>query len=305
MLDIFGANVATVRNPSFYGTLKLTKLQTEGSAWQIQRKITATPFNEYNNNRVWVESLRQSKDMLQWWLSHHTSGVRSTAKDTRALSLNILAYVGFGRSYPFHGAFSMSETSYAVSFRDSLSVVLDNALLTLAIPPSILRLPIFPKSWSRVGWAIKTLKEHMMTWFLDEQSRFSQGKRGTGTLMSSMVDASETITRDPAHTSPKHESGQLQHRKEGITVDEIFGNIFVYYFAGHDTTASVFTYAVLLLAANPECQDWIAEELQHVLPTEDNEAWGYESKFPRLKRCLAVLVSRRIGTHVMVWRVDG
>ena len=243
--------------------------------------------------------------MLQWWLSHRTTGVRSTAKDTRALSLNILAYVGFGRSYPFDGAFSMSETSYAVSFRDSLSVVLDNALLTLAIPPSILRLPIFPKSWSRVGWAIKTLKEHMMTWFLDEQSRFSQGKKGTGTLMSSMVDASETITCDPAHTSPKDKSGQLQHRKEGITVDEIFGNIFVYYFAGHDTTASVFTYAVLLLAANRECQDWIAEELQHVLPTEDNEAWGYESTFPRLKRCLAVLVSRRIGTHVLVWRVDG
>lgn len=112
--------------------------------------------------------------------------------------------------------------------------------------------------------------------------------------------ASETISWDSGHTSARDNSGPLQHRQGGITVDEFFGNILVYYFAGHDTTASVFTYAVLLLAANRECQDWIAEELQYVLPTEDNEAWGNESIFPRVKRCLAVLVSRRIGMRVLV-----
>lgn len=61
----------------------------------------------------------------------------------------------------------------------------------------------------------------------------------------------------------------LKPRQEGLLMSEMFGNVFVYYFAGHDTTAAVFAYTILLLVANRNCQDWIAEELQHVLVTRN------------------------------------
>ena len=73
-------------------------------------------------------------------------------------------------------------------------------------------------------------------------------------------------------------------------MDEILGNAFVYYFAGHNTTAAVFAYAVYLLAAYLEVQDWVTEELEHFLPISDDSEWRYEELFPKLKRCLAVLV---------------
>jgi hypothetical protein len=46
----------------------------------------------------------------------------------------------------------------------------------------------------------------------------------------------------------------------------------------------------MLLAAFPEVQDWIGEELRSFLTDDANETWDYENLFPRLKRCQAVLV---------------
>jgi cytochrome P450 len=94
---------------------------------------------------------------------------------------------------------------------------------------------------------------------------------------------------------------------EGLTEREIYGNIFVINFAGHDTSSHVFTFAVCFLASNPEVQDWISEELRHVLGDRPPQEWDYTKDFPRLKRCLAVLYETiRLYTPVQVtkWTRD-
>ena len=48
----------------------------------------------------------------------------------------------------------------------------------------------------------------------------------------------------------------VANKLKGLTL-EIFGNIFVTMFAGRDTTANTLAYAMLLLAAYPEVQDWV------------------------------------------------
>jgi cytochrome P450 len=77
----------------------------------------------------------------------------------------------------------------------------------------------------------------------------------------------------------------------GLSVDEIFGNIFVINFAGHDTTANTLAFTMILLAANPEVQDWVREEVRRVTKAMDVADWDYERLFPQLTRCRAVLVS--------------
>ncbi len=74
-------------------------------------------------------------------------------------------------------------------------------------------------------------------------------------------------------------------------MSEILGNIFVINFAGHDTTANTLAFGMLLLAAHPEVQDWVAEEVQEIIKDGTSEIWDYDALFPRLKRCQAVLVS--------------
>ena len=77
---------------------------------------------------------------------------------------------------------------------------------------------------------------------------------------------------------------------KGLTADESYGNIFAIHFAGHDTTANTLAFSMLSLAANPEVQDWIAEELQEIRGA-GSKTWDYSELFYGLKRCRAVLVS--------------
>ena len=274
MLNIFGSNVGTV----------------EGRDWQRHRKITGAAFNEQVYETVWRESLHQADGMLQWWTSQGSSPITTTAKDVRALSLNVLAHVGFRKTYPFDGKAENTSTQEALSFRQTLCFVLDNALLTMVVPAKFLRLPFLPFKWRQVGEAIDTLRHHMMALYKEEKSSSVQDSREPPNLMSTMVQASEQASV----AANKSHAGHSAPKRVGLTMNEIFGNIFVYYFAGHDTTAAVFAYTMYLLAAHPEVQDWIAEELHHVLPSSDNSEWHYEDHFPRLKRCLAILVMTHI-----------
>lgn len=109
---------------------------------------------------------------------------------------------------------------------------------------------------------------------------------GTGSLMTSFIRALNTHQTEEA--TVKGNTRQLPSK--GLTVDEIFGNIFVINFAGHDTTANTLAFSMLLLAAHPEVQDWVAEELQEVITDGDSEKWDYSGLFSSLKRCQAVLV---------------
>ena len=107
--------------------------------------------------------------------------------------------------------------------------------------------------------------------------------------MSNLVRASDEVSQVRKATEKLGGPGEAFDLKP-LTTEEKLGNTFVYNFAGHDTTAISLAYSMLLLVAHPEVQDWIADELDFFLDTEDRESWTYEENFPRLQRCLAVLV---------------
>lgn len=106
----------------------------------------------------------------------------------------------------------------------------------------------------------------------------ADGKPYGNNLMTSLVHASQVESKE----------GTSQG---GLTEQEIYGNIFVFNFAGHDTTANTLAFSIAFLATRPDVQNWIAEEINHVFGDQDPETSNYAETFPRLKRCLAVAVS--------------
>ena len=85
-----------------------------------------------------------------------------------------------------------------------------------------------------------------------------------------------------------------RRRTTTLTEEEIISNLFVFAFAGNDTTAVSMTNLLVVLSAHPEVQDWISEEICHYLPDDDMTQWDYRT-FPKLKRCLAVIVRTYIS----------
>ncbi|KAI9878026.1 MAG: hypothetical protein M1830_002146 [Pleopsidium flavum] len=265
MLDVFGSNVSTVG----------------WTEWQRQRKVVAAPFNENTNKLVWSESLNQARDMIQAWTGCGQSGTVGVARDTRTLSLDVLAATGFHKSYKFRAS-TEPGSDEARNYRESLAITLDNALFMMLVPPKLLTMPFIPKTWARIGQATNDFRQYMMDMFNEERRLLDAGKPGTGNLMSSLVRVSED--------EQKKKVKDNTDRPRGLTISEILGNIFVINFAGHDTTANTLAYSMLLLAAYPEVQDWVGEELQELLQNSNSETWSYEQLFPRLKRCQAVLL---------------
>lgn len=233
---------------------------------------------------VWNESLNEAEQMVRSWLGSAESGISSVAGDTRTLSLNVLAATGFQRSYTSRSS-NQQELGEADSYRNALQTVLDNAIFLMLVPPRILRLPFLPHSWRRIGKAAAAFKQHMAHMLETETSLHNRGKTGTGSLMTSFVRALDTSQQENAASK-----GIQGHVTKGLSVDEIFGNIFVINFAGHDTTANTLAFSILLLAADPDVQNWIGEELEGLTVDGSTEGWDYATLFPKMKRCQAVLV---------------
>jgi cytochrome P450 len=254
--------------------------------WPRHRKVLASPFNESIMNFVWAESIAQTQRMLQAWTGPKAEpGIASIAKDTRTLSLNVLAAIGFRKSYQFQSAQDSTDSTdsdVVSSYRDALQTVLDNAIPLMLVPYRYLLHPWAPKSWARVGQAGAEFKAHMVRMLDEENAAFVRGESGSGGLMTSFLRALNSHEQqsqiDPSISA------------KGMTVDEIFGNIFVINFAGHDTTANTLAFSLLLLAAHPTVQEWVSEEIRLAITDPDMGKQSYQEIFPKLIRCRAVLV---------------
>ncbi|KAK1831007.1 putative cytochrome P450 [Podospora conica] len=268
ILNVFGPNLGTV----------------DGAKWKVQRKLTATCFNERNNDIVWSESTTLAQVMVKHWSSK--GEIATVAPDTRQLSLNVLSRAGFGKSFPFttqddtQPAESQAFDPGSASYRDTLQLIMENCILIMALGPQFLRRW---KSW--LPRKLKTLAEACisfqgyMTDIYEEEKRAciqppsaSSATRET-TFITSLVRASRDET--------------IRSSGAGLTEQEIYGNMFMLNFAGHDTTAHTFVFALYFLAAHRDAQEWVAEELDG-LDDGDGER-DYRRDFPRLKRCLAVM----------------
>ncbi|KAI0179283.1 cytochrome P450 [Hypoxylon sp. FL1284] len=263
-LNIFGPNLYTV----------------DGEQWKRQRKIASTCFDEQINEVVWGESVSLATDMLRYWTSKDS--VSSVAEDTRTFSLHVLARAGFGKSYKFHGHDERLSTTTASSYKDFLKTILDNCVLITALGAEFFTKPGNP---GKVHKACASFQNYMTKVYEDEKRAFAKGKETDRNLMTSLVRASQEEAQN----------------SEALTEKEIYGNIFLFNFAGHDTTAHTLTYTFMFLAANPAVQDWISEELRYVLGDKRPFQWHYKLDFPRLKRCVAVLMETvRLYTPVPI-----
>lgn len=235
-----------------------------------------------------MESLSQANQMLHYWSTQPS--VRSTADDLRTLSLNILSRAGFGKLVGFQGHTERSADSGSASYKDSLQTVLENCILIMALGKKSLSSPWLPARLRKVHEACESFQGYLTGLYESEKNAFASGQSADRNLMNSLVRA----------------SAEEAKASKGLSELETYGNMFVFNFAGHDTTTHTLTFAVMYLAINPSVQDWISEEIKHVFGDRPQNEWEYAS-FSRLKRCLAVLMETvRLYTPVPVakWTDD-
>ncbi|KAL9609797.1 MAG: hypothetical protein Q9167_005451 [Letrouitia subvulpina] len=264
-LNVFGPNLNTA----------------EGEDWQRHRRLTAPSFNEKISSLVWEEAMSQAHDMGSSWYQEGSLGTKSTIDDTATLALHVLTSAGFGVAYKFNHGVQLPSEGHAMSYRESLAHCLKNIITFAIIPKKYLSSRWLPYKLRILGKAVQEFQLYMEEALERERAMISKRKSGAGNLMSALIQASE-------ETQASERPGARSDLS--LSDREIFGNIFMYNLAGHETTANTVATALILLAAHPKCQEWLLEEIDMVFGRLSIvERKDYIMLFPKLRRCLAVM----------------
>lgn len=257
-IDIYGKNVVT----------------TEGSTWRRHRKSTIPPFGEKNNKLVWSETIFQTEEMIHHWQTQaqkkigsevteqSAKGLSATvtqlAHDTMRLSLYVISKAGFdvrcdwpersSPEQPQDGTISSSfvPKGFKLSYTDSLESVLHRLLILIIFPKWLLKWSPFAflrlANTSFVEWG-----KYMTNIYNKKKMQLEQSKGGEDggmDIMGAMIRTSGQIP-DTVNYG-KHDAGLSQ--------EEIIGNSFVLFLAGHETAANTIHFSMLFLALKPEIQ---------------------------------------------------
>ena len=256
---------------AFYGQ---NVSSTNGVEWQRHRKITTGAFNERSMARVWDESLKRI-----YGLEFEKDNERSLGRIRKTFDLfamEVLAAVFFGQE---DAPLTNIPNGHKESLMDSLGFILKN--ITLVLVFGKLKAPdwMLPGVLRRLKVSVQEFKLYMQELVLATM-KSSSGKKGearSNSLLESLITANEV------------EKGTGS--KSWLTESELYGNLFVFNLAGYETTAGTMTFALPYLAAHPEIQEWVVEEIDSVYSpssaTKDES--DYSTTYPKLVRCLAVL----------------
>lgn len=264
-LDIFGPNIMTVND----------------EPWARHRKLTSPCFNERISTFVWDESVRQTKDMLEDWLTRPDSKSNTVVEDSRTIALHIITAAAFGEQRDFREDTSVLAKNHKLSFRDALGTILRSPILAVTVAgmswlkKSSLQ-SLLPKDVRDVILAHAEFKSYMHEALARERAGANKSITSRPNLLNALLNASDEVKAEQGTKSSAY-----------MADDEITGNMFMFAFAGHETTATSISYALALLAIHPSVQDWVAEELADVMPSAGST--DYAKIHPRLKRTLAVM----------------
>jgi cytochrome P450 len=207
-----------------------------------------------------------------------SSAYTEITKDTKVVALHVLMEAGLGISQPFSGGVRKPRPGHIMPFGDALFRLLEKFFIALLFSPLFkpVLLPFLPKSLREMSQAMNECRMSFDEMIEEERAKVSGKTRSN--LMSALARAS----------GQADEENDRRYGSGGLTKDEMRGNLYIFTFAGHETTANTMAYAISLLAAYPKWQNWIVEEIDTVLDKHDQG--NYEEVFPRLKRCQALMV---------------
>jgi len=239
---------------------------SDGAEWKKYRKVTAPAFSERNYKLVWHESVQIVVDLFdQVWGNKSEIVVDHGLDITLPMALFAISAAGFGRRITWKSD-HVVPPGHQMTFKDAVHIFSSSIPTRLLIP-----------SWAKnitehtrkVHLAFTELKQYMLE--MAEARRGADKAEQRYDLLSGLLDATQD---DPDN---------------GATLDddELTGNMFIFLFAGHETTAHTLCFSFALLALHPDEQERLYQHIKGVLSSL-NRTPTYED-MSRFTYSLAVL----------------
>ncbi|CAK7231587.1 hypothetical protein SCUCBS95973_007966 [Sporothrix curviconia] len=294
------------------GLLGNNIIASDGEVWARQRRLIAPGLNEKISALVWKESMSQAEQMADFMLAQDNGVSTRTVSSLKAVAMNVLGQVGYGQPKPFKPMDLPRDPEAHMEYVDAISIVSELLAAAAIIPQWILSMPFMPMVVQTLGSAVRRLPGLTADMLDKERQRqklqqmdddvVTGSVHGRDSIMSTLVRLSGQASKAGRSNGTSSEKTLPPPTGAHLTEDEISGNLFLVTGAGYDTTANTMCYAAVLLAAYPDKQAWIQEELDRVfggggdfpnLSPSDKVArlqtLDYTTVYPRLARTLAYM----------------
>ena len=232
----------------------------------------APNLNERIMETVWNESSDQARQMSSHLLENSAGITNGIDTSLRTVAINVIGQAGYGQSRAWTSQPMALSAKEKLSYSDSIYLVMLNLVPAVFLSPGFLELPFMPESLQLLGKAKRDLPSDTRAMLEEERARAGQGQNFM-TMLVNFVDQSDETKGS-----------------QFMSNEEIQGNLFAFTGAGFETTSNTMFYAITLLAAYPQWQAWMQEELDREMP-DASQTLDYASAYPRFLRCLAVMVS--------------
>ncbi|KAK2803229.1 hypothetical protein FQN50_007096 [Emmonsiellopsis sp. PD_5] len=246
-----------------------------GDEWKRHRRMFAANLDERISKTVWTESCEQAQDMGNYMVKHPGN---ETLDALKSVAINVIGQAGYSQKEPWapslRARVGQAQNSKAAYF-ETLVLTTEMLIEAAMLPTKVMRLPFMPAALRRMGYLMEQMPGYVKALFDEEREAAAKGVGRRNNFLSLLLQLSDEDRR----------SGQSEF---SLSDKEISGSLFVFSTAGFETTANTMGYAVAFLAAYPEWQEWVREELQMLDP--DPSTWKYEEVYPKCRRTLALML---------------
>ncbi|KAF8137618.1 cytochrome P450, partial [Boletus edulis] len=233
-------------------------ISLEGTDWKRHRSVAMSAFNEANIALVWSEALRITNE---WFEQLDAVGPEISVDllpPMGQITLLIIASAGFGgRVSWIADPMVAPPPGHKLTFRSAFMDSVHNVFFRILTPgwfyrlSSLITVPYLSSRALRTQLAFDELRTHMLDLVASARAETMsgdyEGKLGTA-LLRNLVEAN------------MNQDGASKKLSEG----ELLSNVFLFFLAGHETTAHSLCFALVLLALYPDCQRKVYEEVARI-----------------------------------------
>ena len=242
----------------------------------------APTINERVSAVVWEESSKQASEMLDHFLAVKVPDGSEVLKGLRLIAIHVLGRAAYGQPQRWAQEDKPLSPGQSLTYIEAVSAIIEDLVLTAVAPHWLLSLPFLPKKYKTLARAKREYPECAAQLVKSERERAASQGETRNNIMSMLVRASD---------AGKSDKGDVKSEKLYLSEEDISGSLWFVTGAGFETTAHALGFAVSLLAARPDVQEWLIEEVDQVFGPLASSTPEYSKGFPRLTRCLAFMVS--------------
>lgn len=273
LLDIYGSNIVT----------------TNGSEWVKHRTLCNPAFSESNNRMVVTATLDLVEDLFAKWDRNikNDQGKTNISQDTTALTLGVIGTAGFGEE--MKGLFAENEkqdgnmpqgdiSNVTPTLRQCMVVLSEHLFVRLMLPKFVFGLPFVPKSIRWYGKCFDQFEAHLRR-LIASCTTDIQNKTRRADVLALLVrghlgdrqDVDQQggmSTVDETDADSRDSFAGVAAEGSKLSLQEVIADSYLFFFAGHETTAHSLAVALTLLALHPEEQKKLQDEVDEAVGTD-------------------------------------